>query len=257
MKQYIWGFWILILVFVLALWPASRGVWQISISKSAMWAGVSARKATDSIWVMMQLSKIDKKLKEVEEENLRLKSELAGMIKIKEENKILRKEINLVGENENISDFVSARVIGKSTANFLQTYTVDKGSTNGIEIGQTVIAQGYLVGKVKSVTPYTSTITIISSGQLTLPVALVQSKATGLVRGGLEGLIIEEIPLDSEVKQGELVITQDLEGVVVPGIAIGTIRTTIQHKGDIFQRAIAESPLDFSRIEIVLIVNNK
>lgn len=247
---------ILVVATVLAIWPMSRGVWQASVGRSALWVGQKATRVTDSISSLLHLSNIDKRLKEVEEENSGLRSEIAELQQLKQENETLRKELKLRSKSLDSENIIGARIISRSPANFLQTYVVDAGSDDGVAEGQTVIASGYLVGQIKSVTPRTSEVSIISSGQLILPVALQGSHGTGVVRGGLEGLTIEEVPLDTEVKEGELVVTQDLEGIVVPNIPVGTVRSIQQRKGDIFQRVIAETPLDFSRLSIVSIIKN-
>lgn len=257
MKHYIRGIGVLIILILLAAWPVSRGLWQRSMGYSATYIGTSARKITDGIKTLIQLTSIDKKLKQVEEENSVLYAKIANLESLKIENETLLKEMGLQSADVTSRGFVVARVIGRSPSNFLQTLTLNQGSGYGVEVGQTVTANGYLVGKIKSITPYTSEVDIISSGQLILPVVLQSSKGTGMIRGGLEGLIIDEIPLDANVKEGELVTTQDLESIVVPGVAVGTIRSIDKHKGDIFQRAVAESPLDFSRLDIVIILKNQ
>lgn len=256
MKQYIWGIGVLVMLALLALWPVSRGVWQRSINYSATRTGISARKFTDGIKTIVKLSSLDKELKEAEEENSLLQAKIANLESLKIENETLRKEIGLQDSGVTSKNSIVARVIGRSPSNFLQILSLDRGSDDGVAIGQTVTANGYLVGKIKSLTPHTSEADIISSGQLMLPVLLQGSRGTGIIRGGLEGLIIEEIPLDADVKEGESVVTQDLEGIVISGVPIGTIRSVDKHKGDIFQRAIAESPLDFSRLDIVMIISS-
>ena len=252
MRRFIWGIFALIIIVALGLWPTSRGVWQITIGQSAAWCGRKASGINGGLLTLMRLSKLDNKLKDLETKNTELKAEVVGLARLKKENEVLRKELGLL-DKHSVGSSTPARVIGRGPTNFLQTFVLDRGSNDNVIIGQTVTAQGYLVGTIKLVTPYTSTVKIIAGGQLLLPVALQESGGTGLMRGGLEGLIIDEIPLDVTVKKGEPVITQDLEGVVMPGVVVGTVQSVIQHKGDIFQRVIAESPLDFSRLEIVMI----
>ena len=254
MRNIQWAIGILIIIAGLALWPVSRSLWQNTIGRSAYFTGQFASKITDSISTLMQLSSLGVKLNETEAENARLKAEIASMETLKSENETLLKEINLSSSGVEGKEKIYARVIGRSPANFLQTFTLDKGSESGVEVGQTVIAEGYLVGQVKSVTASTSEINIISSGQLLLPVVLQESKGTGIVRGGLEGLLVEEIPLEADIKEGELVQTQDLDGVVLSNVSVGTVRSIEQKRGDIFQTVIADSPLDFSEIELVTII---
>ena len=256
MKNFFWAVIFLFIIGIMAVWPPTRGAWQESIGWSAFYFGQSAQELTDKTMALVRLVEIDKQLKSVEKENASLKAEIASLQKLKTENEKLRKIINL----KRTSDYdvlATSRVIGRSPANFLQTITIDAGSDDGVEVNQTVISEGYLVGQVKSVTPRTSEVNVITSGNLLLPVVMEESRGSGMVRGGLEGLIVEEISLDAEIKQNELVATQDLGNIVVSGIAVGTIREVSHQKGDIFQKAIIDSPLDFNRLEIVEIINNQ
>ena len=241
---------------VLAIWPLSRGVWQKSVGASAGYVARQFSTLTDRAFAMLRLTSIDRALKEEQEKNTQLSAEVAALQALEAENETLRAEINLNKQLYRAEKAIAARVISRSHANFLQSYVLDAGSNQGVEVGQTVTSSGYLLGQVRSITPDTSEVILITSGRLLLPAFLQNSKATGVISGGLEGLMLEEIPLDTQVAEGELIFTQDIDGIVVANIPVATVSSVQARKGDIFQTVVANSPLDFAKIAIVNIIKN-
>ena len=246
---------VLFVATVLAVWPLSREVWQKSVGTSANYVACNFSFVTDRALAMLRLTSIDKALKEEQEKNTQLSAEVATLQALEKENEILRAEIDLNKQLYRAEKAISARVISRSPANFLQSYVLDVGANQGVEVGQTVTSSGYLLGQVRSVTPNTSEVILITSGRLLLPAILQNSKATGVISGGLEGLTLEEISLDTQV-EGELIFTQDIDGIVVANIPVATVSSVQARKGDIFQTIIANSPLDFTKITIVNIIKN-
>jgi rod shape-determining protein MreC len=246
----------IILIAALGMWSPSQTIWQKSIGRSATIASGLLQRVTNRVVAFVRLTDLDKENKYLKIENEQLKAEVARFKETEQNNEILRKEIS----SERIFsgyEAVSAKVIGHTPINFLQTLILDRGSRDGIKVGQTVTAQGYLVGQVYAVTATTCQVNIISGGRLMLPVILQDSRGTGTIRGGLEGLMVSDIPLDTLIKEGELVITQDTGGVIVPGIPVGAVRRIIKKQGDIFQQAIADSSLQFTKLEMVIILRQK
>ena len=241
------------LITVLGAWSPSRTAWQKSIGRSAVVASVWLQNAAGRVASLVRLTDLDRENKYLKVENQQLIFEIARLKEIEKNSEALSRE---VGAERILSGYetMNAKVIGHAPVNFLQTLILDRGSRDGVEVGQTVISQGYLVGRIYAVTATTSQANIVNGGRLILPVVLQDSRGTGTVRGGLEGLVVSDIPLDTSIKEGELVITQDTGDVIVPGIPIGAVRRVIKKQGDIFQQAVANSPLQFDRLEMVIIL---
>ena len=238
---------------LLGLWPLSRSWWQRSVGQSAYIVGAAGQLGSDKVSALARLTSLDTENKQLREENQRLQSELAHLKEVEKENTALKKE---AGAEPSVRGYrpITARVIGHTPVNYLQTMIIDRGERDGLQKGQTVVAQGYLVGQIVSTTQTTSQVSVVINGQLTLPVILQDSRGTGVVRGGLDGLLVSDIPLDAAIKESEMVITQDVGNFIIPDIAVGTVRRVIRHQGDIFQQVLADSPLNFSRLEVVIVL---
>ena len=186
-------------------------------------------------------------------ENLDLQSQLAKLNEVSYENEILKKELNFAQSHEQTSKLMPAAIIGRASG-YLKSVTVDKGSQDGLTKGQAVISQGFLVGVVGDVRSNNSDITLITDYNSLVPATLQSSRGTGLLRGGLAGLIVEDIPLNISINKNEVVVTSGLGGQIPSGLAIGKVQDTLSRAGEIFQKVSIESPIDFSRLEVLFVV---
>lgn len=202
---------------------------------------------------IFHLSIIIKQNKNLQEENLNLQSKLSKLQEVEYENEILKKELSF-SRSENSSQMIAAAIIGQTPSSYLRTLIIDKGSNNSINKGQAVISQGFLVGTVTKVFPNTSEITLITDFNSLIPVVLQNSRGTGLLRGGLDGLVIESVPLNIKTEVQESVVTSGLGGQIPAGIAVGNSKKVVSKEGEIFQKVLVDSPVDFSRLEVLFIL---
>jgi rod shape-determining protein MreC len=119
---------------------------------------------------------------------------------------------------------VTGRVIGRSTDAWNQTITLDVGSSSGVEAGLTVMGSTGVVGQVIDVTEGTCTVRLLTDAQSGAAAMVQSSRAEGIVRGSLSGLLyLENIDADVKLSVGDVVITSGLGGSYVKGLLIGTI----------------------------------
>lgn len=183
----------------------------------------------------------------------KLIQENADLKNVKAENNLLRQEIE-VGDNKIGSGLLMGRIIGRGPSSFLQSFTIDQGESNGVQVGQAAVFNGALVGRVSSTTSTTAEITLIFSSRSIIQAELADSRTLGIVKGGLQGLYLDNIPQDEAYIPGELVITSGLGGDLPKGIIIGRVDKATTPKSEIFQTFSLISPLTFNKIEAVFIV---
>jgi len=201
---------------------------------------------------IVHLKGIVKQNKNLINENLSLQGQLANLSEVDYENEILKKELGFL-KTQNASTIIPAAIIGQSSG-YLRSLVIDKGQADGLLQGDAVISQGYLVGTLTDVRKNNSELTLITDFNSLVPVVLQDSRGTGLLRGGLNGLAVEDIPLNIGIRKGENVITSGLGGQIPPGILIGTVTDVISKEGEIFQKVSVSSPIDFSRLEVLFII---
>lgn len=186
-------------------------------------------------------------------ENLNLQSELVKLKEVSYENEILKKELNFSQTQKISSTLIPVAIIGR-TSGYLKSVVIDKGEKDGLTVGQAVISQGFLVGTISKTTVENSEVNLVTGYNSLVPAVLQDSRGTGLLRGGLQGLIVEDIPLNNTVKEGENVVTSGLGGQIPQGLAVGKVQEVVSRPGEIFQKVSVNSPIDFSRLEVLFVV---
>lgn len=118
----------------------------------------------------------------------------------------------------------TGRVIGRSTDAWNQDITLDVGSNEGVESGLTVVGASGVIGQVISVTPGTCRVRLLSDPQSGAAAMVQSSRAEGIVRGSLDGLLyLENIGADVNIQVGDVVLTSGLGGSYTRGLLIGTV----------------------------------
>lgn len=244
--------WYIVAVLVLyglSLWPVSRGFIVTLFSPIV----TTARHAGEGV---ASLGALVASIPRLARENAALQARLNELastdIRNKElshENELLRKELQLLPDQG--KDVIAAQVVSRTASVSQQSIIVNKGSAEGFRVGMGVVAQGYLVGRVGETWEHTSRVILITSAESVIPVVLQNSRSVGLLRGGAEGLVVEDIPRDITVGRSEAIVTSNLGDFLKSGIPIGTVATVISGKSDVFQSVRIHSPIDLSRLEMV------
>ena len=131
---------------------------------------------------------------------------------------------------------------------------MNRGADDGVKVGQAVVSQGYLVGRVESVEKYSSQVLLIANANSLIPVTLQVSRGTGLLQGGLTGLIVHSISADTQIQNDENVVTSDLGEEVPAAILVGRVLKIISSESEIFKKVAVSSPVEFNKLEIVFII---
>lgn len=157
---------------------------------------------------------------------------------------------------------VAASVIARESSEVQRRIVLDRGTSDGIEIGDVVIAGGgALVGRVVEAGSASSTVELISDSASTVIGHLLASAATGEVRGRLPGsLLMENIDAAVTVGLGEEVVTAGIElagGIRSPypkGLVIGRVIDVRRDANEIVQTAYLEPAAALDRLEYVLVI---
>lgn len=150
---------------------------------------------------------------------------------------------------------VSARVVGRSTDAWNQTITIDVGSDEGVETGLTVMGAYGVIGQVISTAPSSSTVRLITDPQSGAAAMLQATRAEGVVRGSLNGLLyLENVEADVQVAVGDIVLTSGLGGSYTRGLLIGLVVSVDGKQGDSSRRIVVSPNETVSNLEEVIVV---
>ena len=95
----------------------------------------------------------------------------------------LRLRENLSLQKLSNSDSISAAVISRKTGSWWRQIILNKGSRDGVEIGNTVIGPGGLLGRVNSASLFTSSVILLTSPESKVGVWIDRIQINGLLVG--------------------------------------------------------------------------
>lgn len=152
-------------------------------------------------------------------ENQQLKAQLGAIYndvidydKVLRENRELRVMLELKEEYDNYKFSPPCTVIARTTNDPYGSFTVDKGSSDGIEPGDPVVTETGIVGVCFEVSPSTSKVRTLYSPKTAVGVYTVRTKAEGIAEGGydlaMKGRIrMSYISKESDIKEGDVIVT--------------------------------------------------
>lgn len=185
----------------------------------------------------------------LQEENARLQAELRRTDD-------LRRRVRELDELLRLKDagsytVVPARVSARGSAfGFASTVTIDAGSRDGIEPGQTVVDGAGLLGRTVRVGPFTSTVLLLSDPGFTVGARLDRQGTVGLATGtgdGLEFALVE----GGRLQEGDALLTTGSD-TFVPGVPVG--RVTSVEDDRVVSTAQVEPFVDVTAIDLVGVV---
>lgn len=189
------------------------------------------------------------------EYNEQLVQQYSQMEEYKQEAQRLQKLLDLKDTYQ--IEGTGARVIGRSSEAWSQTVIINKGSDDGVSTGQTVMGTSGVVGQIVSTSSHTATVRLLTDPQSGAAAMVQSSRAEGILRGSLVGLLyLEDLDADAEVNVGDVIVTSGLGGSYARGLIIGTVVKVDAQQGDTSRRAVVSPNDAISTLEDVLVVSS-
>lgn len=211
----------------------------------------AVRHSVNIFTIITSLRSLTKENADLRAKSIELEAKLIEFKEVQHENEILRQELKFI-ENTT-GNYLPAQLIGRTAAGVIKDIIVNRGQRDGIEEGELVVAQGHMVGVVAEVSEKQSIVRLINHPRSIVPVLLQDSRATGLLRGGIGGLVMSDILIDATVKVDEPILSSGLGGLLPAGIPVGKVVAVTGEKGDITKTASVISPVDIAKLEMVFI----
>jgi rod shape-determining protein MreC len=155
------------------------------------------------------------------------------------------------------NQYSAASVIARDVSPFMHYVIIDRGSDDGLRRGMPVVTNQGLVGNIASVSAGASRVQLINDPASSINVILQQSDVEAVLNGRLTGeLELNMINQNATVQAGDLVMTSGLGGNYPANIVIGQVVTVRNEASSLFQNASVQPAVDFSQLDIVLIITN-
>lgn len=227
--------------------PLQQGINQIG-----GWLG----DMSDNFETLQQLRTENEKLQEqidtLTTENSNLQEERYELERLRE----------LYQLDQNYSDYekTAAHVIGKDSGNWFSTFTIDKGSDDGIAVDMNVMAGSGLVGIVVDVGPSWAKVRSIIDDSSNVSGMVLSTSDRCIVSGDLslidEGQIRFEQMENNEnqVSVGDQIVTSYISDKYLQGILIGYVSEVTVDSNNLTRSGYITPVVNFKDLQEVLVI---
>ena len=205
---------------------------------------------------MKSLAEENEKLKEQVDE---LKAKNSNLVQDQEEAERLRALYNLDQEYSEYEK-IGAQVIGKDTGNWYSTFTINRGSADGVEKDMNVIADGGLVGIVTGTGTHWATVRSIIDDSSNVSASVTSISQNCMVTGDLEMMddgkirFIQLTDKENQAQEGDKVVTSSVSNKFLKGILIGYIGDIQNDSNNLTKNGTIIPAVDFSDLQEVLVI---
>lgn len=212
----------------------------------------------------------------VYEENRALKASLdqyaqvtAKLAELELENQDLRQNLNAEKSTLKQYQLYFAEVVARSSDYWNNAITIDKGIKHGIKKDMAVVTAQGLIGRVQSVSNFSSTVELLTNieggshiasvilGKQTVNGTTVFKQANGVIEEydpRERMLIMRKIPLSQKIEVNQQVLTSGLGGVIPRGLPIGIVARVQPDDYGLTQTAYIQPSADFGNLNGVMVV---
>tara|TARA_Y100001968_G_scaffold310079_1_gene330660 strand:+ start:1484 stop:2140 length:657 start_codon:yes stop_codon:yes gene_type:complete len=146
------------------------------------------------------------------------------LIQLDKDNKRLRDLLNLQRASDH--NKINAAVISRQTGNWWQQLILNRGKKDGIQVGDSVVGPGGLVGIIENTSFLTSSVKLLTSTQSKVGVWHQRSNIHGLLVGlGNNSPKLFFYTKDLDVKEGDFIFSSPASTLLPPNIPIGIVES--------------------------------
>ena len=216
-------------------------------------------RVKETVDFFLNFSEVKLENEQLKQKNAELANELIEYESLKDEVERLREALNFTESRSNYN-YVGVNIIGYSGSSLSDGYIIDKGSNDGIAKNMVVVSYKGLVGKVTKVSSNFAVVQSILNENIAVA---VMDQQTRDATGGLQGLsdkkdtnmtVVYNLPIDSDVKEGDIIITSGLGKIYPKEIPVGTVVSVQEDNVKVMKSAVVEPFVNFNKLEELFVV---
>lgn len=198
---------------------------------------------------------------DLQEENEALKARLLILERralkyaaLASENNELR---NLMNSSEVLDDrVIVGEVVAVSPDPFSHEIVINKGSRDGVEVGQAILDANGLMGQVQQTSSFTSRVLLVSDSSHAVPVEVVRNglRAILLGNGDTSALELVHVPDTADIREGDLLVSSGLGGRFPKGYPVAEVDNITKIQGEPFVKIRATPLAELNKSRLVLVV---
>lgn len=227
--------------------PFQKGINKVGAVLDDATAGFQNKQA-----LVKENKKLQEKVDELTAENSRLTQGLTELERLQ--------ELYKLDQDYSQYDKVAANVISKDTGNWFNSFTINKGTDDGIQKDCNVIAGSGLVGIVTEVGKNWATVRSIIDDTSNVSAMTMSTSDRCIVAGDLR--LIDEGKLqfihlkdeDDKIQEGEKIVTSDVSDKFLKGILIGYVSEIKEDPNNLTKTGTLTPAVDFEHLSEVLVI---
>lgn len=216
-------------------------------------------RVKETVDFFLNFSEVKLENEQLKQKNTELENELIEYESLKDEVERLREALNFTESRSNYN-YVGVNIIGYSGSSLSDGYIIDKGSNDGIAKNMVVVSYKGLVGKVTKVSSNFAVVQSILNENIAVAVMDQQTRdATGVLQGlsdkkDTNMTVVYNLPIDSDVKEGDIIITSGLGKIYPKEIPVGTVVSVQEDNVKVMKSAVVEPFVNFNKLEELFVV---
>jgi rod shape-determining protein MreC len=150
---------------------------------------------------------------------------------------------------------ISATTVGYDPENIARTVTIDRGTRSGVRLEAGVVTDDGVVGRVLAVTPFASTVQLLTDATSKIPAVVQRGRWWGIATGvpQSDAVALQYVSQDARLRAGDLVVTGEGRSFHA-GLPIGRIAKIFHPEGALYQTAMLTPAVRFGRLSGVLVL---
>ncbi|MBR1728325.1 MAG: rod shape-determining protein MreC [Selenomonadaceae bacterium] len=246
---------------------AARGRFETPVANKSASLALSPFQNTIS-WITDKFSSMIETVNDimnVHEQNKQLQAEVEELraknlaaSEFEAENQRLRA---LLGYKETATQFdlLAARVIGREASTWSSTIVINRGTADGVANDMAVVTAMGLVGHVSEAGINSSKVQLILDPRSSVGTLIQrpESRVAGIVEGDINNPTMPKmvnIPKNSDVIVGDIIVTSGFGGVYPKGIVVGRIKEMQNEESGLLKFGIVETTVNFQKLEDVAVI---
>lgn len=192
--------------------------------------------------------------KQQEQQLFTLRTRLLQMDHLEHENQRLRELLGSPVQKE--ARKMVAELISVDSDPFSHQILINKGALDGVYNGQPVINDQGVIGQVLHVGSTTSRVLLITDSSHGLPVRVLRNDLRAIATGSgeLDKLDLRNLPRNTDIQVGDLLVTSGLGGRFPEGYPVATVTRSDYIEGKPFAQVEAKPLVPLDRLRYMLLL---
>ncbi len=179
----------------------------------------------------------DQKYYSIAQENQRLRSQLKATPAVREK-------------------FTLTEILSVSSNPFNKTVVINKGTNEGIFVGQVALAGNNIYGQTESVTPNSAVVMQLTDVKHAIHVRNTRTGQGALAvgTGKINRLELKHVETSMDIQTGDKFVSSGLGQLFPPDFPVAIVDSVAYNPGDSFMRVEAQSLTDYSKTREILMI---